>query len=267
MDIEQYIASGILETYVLGELPEDERREVEQMAGQYPEVHQEIGRIEETLKALAFKAAIVPSPNVKDQLMQRIEGTADAQREEKVTPIMREAKASWMKYALAACVALLLFTTFTTLYFWNQWQDAEQQVDQLVAQNQVIAEERTQVTSQYEEALQSLRIVNDTAFTKVNMQGLDISPNAYAVVFWNNNSEDVYLNPIGLPAPATDKQYQLWAIVNGQPVSAGVFDIQEGIDLIKMQNIQGASAFAITLEPQGGSESPTLEAMYVMGNV
>lgn len=72
----------------------------------------------------------------------------------------------------------------------------EQQLDALVAQNQVMAEQYNQVSSQYEQALENLQIA-----------------------------------------------------------------------LIKMQNIQGASAFAITLEPQGGSENPTLEAMYVMGNV
>ena len=271
MDIEQYIASGILETYVLGELAEEERREVEQIAAEYLEVQREIRRIEETLEALVFKAAIQPAPNVKGQLMRRIGDTSAEQEkvERKTEPLIREhpATTSWMKYAMAACVALLLFTSFTSLYFWNQWKNAEQQLDELVAQNQVIAEQYNQVNNQYEQALESLQIANDTAFTKVNMQGLDIAPNAYAVVYWNTNSEEVYLNPAGLPQPITDKQYQLWAIVNGQPVDAGVFEVQEGNALIKMQNIQGASAFAITLEPQGGSESPTLDAMYVMGQV
>ena len=60
-------------------------------------------------------------------------------------------------------------------------------------------------------------------------------------------------------------QYQLWGIVEGQPVSVGVFDLDQ--NLREMLNIANASAFAITLEPTGGSETPTLDKMYVIGNV
>lgn len=276
MDIEQYIASGILETYVMGELPEGESRKVEEMAAQYPEVQRELRFIEATLEGLAFKSAIKPASHVKEQLMSQIEGTSVATTttepkkvERHTEPIIRQhpATAAWMKYAMAACVALLLFTSFTSIYFWNQWKSTEQELGQIIAQNQVIAEQFNQVNNQYNQAIQSLAIANDTAYAKVNMQGLEIAPNAYAVVYWNNTSENVYLNSSGLPPPATDKQYQLWAIVDGKPVDAGVFDITTGTSLTKMQNIRNASAFAVTLEPKGGSESPTLEAMYVMGNV
>jgi anti-sigma-K factor RskA len=34
-----------------------------------------------------------------------------------------------------------------------------------------------------------------------------------------------------------------------------------------MKNIPAAQAFAITLENRGGSVSPTMEAMFVMGKV
>ena len=281
MDTEQYIASGILETYVMGGLPERESREVEEVAAQYPEVQREIRLIEATLESFAFKTAIKPPSHIKGRLMSKIEGTSSSAApagamsaapkkvEKNTEPIVREhpAAASWMKYAMAACVTLLLFTSFTSLYFWNQWKNTEQELGQVIAQNQVIAGQFNQVNNQYNQALQSLEIASDTAFAKVNMQGLEIAPNAYAVVYWNDNSENVYLSSSGLPPPATGQQYQLWAIVDGKPVDAGVFDVTLETALTKMQNIRNASAFAVTLEPKGGSESPTLEAMYVMGNV
>ncbi len=64
-----------------------------------------------------------------------------------------------------------------------------------------------------------------------------------------------------------DKQYQLWAIVNGKPVDAGTFDMGEGVSFVKLKTIPKAEAFAITLEKRGGSETPTMNAMFVMGNV
>ena len=54
----------------------------------------------------------------------------------------------------------------------------------------------------------------------------------------------------------TGKQYQLWAIVDGKPVDAGV--INNCIGLCKMKKIDHAEAFAITLEKEGGSPTPTL---------
>ncbi len=58
---------------------------------------------------------------------------------------------------------------------------------------------------------------------------------------------------------------QLWAIVEGKPVDAGMIDACSG--LCKMKNISNASAFAITLEKRGGSPTPNLEQLQVIGNV
>ena len=61
------------------------------------------------------------------------------------------------------------------------------------------------------------------------------------------------------------KQYQLWAIVDGKPVDAGL--ITDCIGLCKMKRIDRAQAFAITLEKAGGSPTPTLTEMYVFGKI
>ncbi len=86
-------------------------------------------------------------------------------------------------------------------------------------------------------------------------------PNSAATVYWDTKSKDVYLLVNNMPAPPTDLQYQLWAIVDGTPVDAGVFDMKDGI--IKMKNIQRAQAFAISLEKKGGSIAPTV--IYMLG--
>ena len=73
-----------------------------------------------------------------------------------------------------------------------------------------------------------------------------------------------------LPSPAADKQYQLWAIVDGAPVDMGVFDLASAETDTTFQNvpfIENPQAFAVTLEPKGGSTNPTLDQMYVVGNV
>ena len=106
----------------------------------------------------------------------------------------------------------------------------------------------------------------DRESKNVLLEGLPISPESKAAVVWNPKTTEVLLAAHDLPTPATGFQYQLWAIVDGQPVSAGVFD--HDIDNQFLLAVSGnAAAFAITLEKEGGVESPTLEQMYVVGNV
>jgi anti-sigma-K factor RskA len=65
-----------------------------------------------------------------------------------------------------------------------------------------------------------------------------------------------------------DHQYQLWALVDGKPVDLGVFDMRDGeVGLKNMKPIGVAQTFAVTLEPRGGSVSPTLEKLMVIGNI
>ncbi len=65
---------------------------------------------------------------------------------------------------------------------------------------------------------------------------------------------------------AQENQYQLWAIVDGKPVDAGVFDSTTA-GLLKMKALAGAAAFAVTIEPRGGKATPSLETLQVIGNV
>ena len=60
----------------------------------------------------------------------------------------------------------------------------------------------------------------------------------------------------------------MWTIVDGKPVDMGMIDAEFSNRLLPMKaSSPNAVAFAITLEKEGGSPSPTMEEMYVMGKV
>lgn len=103
----------------------------------------------------------------------------------------------------------------------------------------------------------------------VQMKATPLGGDAYAVVYWNNVKKTTYLDLGKLPQPAADKQFQLWAIVNGKPTDMGIFEVAPADSLIKIdgQFIENPQAFAVTLEPKGGSQSPSLDQMWVVGNV
>jgi anti-sigma-K factor RskA len=89
-----------------------------------------------------------------------------------------------------------------------------------------------------------------------------------AAVHWNTETDEVYFDASQLPASPASKQYQLWAIVAGKPVNAGVIDLSAAREVFqKMKSVKGAQAFAVTIEKAGGSPAPTLDTMCLLGKV
>ena len=118
---------------------------------------------------------------------------------------------------------------------------------------------------------EDMRILQQNPNIKMaSMKGLDVSPKSFATVYWDTTSKDVYLLINNLPRPASDKQYQLWSILDGKPVDGGMIDndyfLHQNKLLIRMKNAQGAQSFAITLEKKGGNPTPE-GVMYVLGNL
>src|SRR5918998_284944 len=70
----------------------------------------------------------------------------------------------------------------------------------------------------------------------------------------------------GMEDPPSDRTYQLWLFEEGSPVSAGTFDPSEGVAIVRTsrssESIEGA---AVTVEPRGGSRSPTTQPVMQSG--
>ena len=86
-------------------------------------------------------------------------------------------------------------------------------------------------------------------------------PAARAKVFWSERAKRGVLLGGNLAALPADRQYQLWVFDKGQPVDAGVFDVDaEGRALFESKDLSAiarAENFAVTVEPRGGVPKPT----------
>ena len=261
MNIPEYIASGILEAYALGEATATERESVERAIASYPEIRDELRKVELTLEKVAFAAAITPSTHVKEKIMAKISvGRPDAK-----TVSFTLDKPVW-KYAAAASIAIALVSSSLAFYYRQQWKETTVALAQFRSENQRMAEDYNVVNQKLDKIQSDLSIVENASFTKVVMKGTANDKNAQASIYWNPATEEVYLSIQQLRSLSKENQFQLWAIVDGKPVDAGVFDLNFA-GLQKMKNIHGAAAFAVTIEPRGGKESPTLETMQVLGSV
>ena len=250
MNTQEYISSGIIESYVLGLASDEERREFEKTCEQYPEVLAARTAFELALEKQAMENAIAPPADLKNKIIDKI-GAAGKVVSMQSAPVR---KINWLKYTAAASVILLAGSLYYNISLYNKNKNLRVSYDKTVAR-----------LSDMEKDIQILQ--QNPNVKMASMKGMAISPASYATVYWDTTSHDVYLLTNNLPIPASDKQYQLWALLNGKPVDLGVFDIKKERLLIQAKNTQGAEAFAITLENKGGSPTPCMEKIYVMGKL
>jgi anti-sigma-K factor RskA len=264
VNIHEYISSGILEAYALGELTEQERGEVENHLASHPELRTELDQIEAVQEKLLQRTAIQPRDTVKAQLFARIDGQAPAG---KVVSMPSSEPTIW-KFAAAASIAVALVSSYLAYNYYDKWKDSQGELTELIAQNQRVANDYNQVNQRLDKIESDINIIHDPAFKRVALKGTPNAPTSLAYVYWNADTREVYLSLQEMKDLAQENQYQLWAIIDGKPVDAGVFDGGKGGGMLKMKEIgTGATLFAVTVEPRGGKPAPTLETMQVAGPV
>ena len=278
MDIRGFITSGILELYVNGLASPEEVKEVEDLAAQHPEIQQEIDAIREVMEQYVLSHQVQPPAGLKAKVMQLTSGAAP--QPAKAMPSQAQTPARPMDDNLktrnnnsstvaAWLLALGMFVAGAAAWlFFDQNKKIQQELDLTQAefsQFKTDCEERQKRNETLNEQFIAIR---HQATRPVQMKGTKLAEDAVAVVYWNNVRRTSYLDVVNLPVPPAGKQYQLWAIVDGKPADMGVFEVKiDSNDLQSVPFVEKAQAFAVTLEPEGGSANPTLDQMYVVGNV
>lgn len=271
MDVKKYIESGILEEYNLGTLGDQERREVECMSKIYPEIREALNAIEKDLEVFASAYAKKPPSGTRDRIMEAVRREVQEDREEKVISIQnakeeqdtkktRSSSLTWL-----AAAAILGFAFALWQFYENQNKAVEIAALQL---------EKSEIQSQYQSLEMQMAKLNqgmeemyDPMLEKVVMKPVMDGVKSKVSVFWNRKNGEVKLDPSTLPELAENEQYQLWVIRDGQPVDMGILPKDQEGALIASKKTMNGEAFALTIEPLGGREQPTMEKMVVMAPV
>lgn len=255
----------MIESYVLGIADQQEVAELEQLRQLHPEINAAIADFEQSLEEAAAAHAVPVPDDVKQALFARLQQETSA-TDGAAVPLQTKAAApvrSMARFVAAASIILLVASAALNIYFYNKYTEAEQKSATLAAERNTLYANRDVYQTKMTEMENEMRLMSDTAMLKIPLAGVKGKESNAAVVFWSKNTKDVYVAPSLLSPPPPGMQYQLWALVDGQPVDAGV--IGDCKMLCKVKNINAAQAFAITLEKQGGSPSPNLEQLFVMG--
>lgn len=261
MDIEKYIASGILELYVAGVLSEEENSEVHANAQKYPEIMAEIVAIESAILEVTAKTSPGLGTNsfyyIKDRLGKLI--TLEPTTTTKRTP--------WFGY-VGWAAAVLFAAGIVWIYFENDKLKTE--IEIVNEDRQTLEEQILEARDQMADSESLLNEIRDKNVTVVALGGQTVAPESYAKAYWNKEAQKVYIDAQGLPEPPPGYTYQVWSLKLNPltPTSVGLLDFASNDNrLFELPNPNESEAFGITLEPEGGSETPTLEQLYTLGAV
>jgi hypothetical protein len=270
-DIKAYIESGILELYVLGDITPEEKLQVEEMALKHPAIKAELDEIERSMELYAEGNSIEPPAHLRNRVLNSVltnfadDRNFDTKKGNAVPDniVMLSAQRSYnfYKYAFAACLALLLASSIALIGLYNQLRQSNNQLAVLQTDKQHFANRVNLMDHE-------LSVFRNPSFKFMKLKGTVRAPSAVLMVAWNPVNKKVMIDMGDMKMPANDKdhQYQLWALVGKKPVDLGVFDMKsDSTDMKEMKSIASANAFAVTLEPRGGSATPTMDQMMVIG--
>lgn len=282
LNISDYIATGILESYVLGLLNPVEVQEVEQYAALYPEIRAEIEQIEQTLFQYAQGFELTPPPALKHQIWETLNAlpAASTNDEKKLTaeipqpiptPIVVVRRITPVRYwAMVAVILCLIISIFFNVVLYQLWVKA---VDKYLAVSKVeivLNKALVKTQNQTDRLTQELQLSKNETFKRVGLYGQGLHLASKVTLYWNEQTQEVLLATASLQLPDAprSKQYQLWAIVDNVPQDMGVLPNDTLLPaLITMKRTATAQAFAITLEKEGGNSTPDLNSLFVMGAV
>ena len=284
-ELEAELYSEKAALYALGMLSQHEARAFENhLAEGCSWCEDELRQYEDAASGLALDVPPTsPSPYLRDLLIARIDRESresesvagdqpkrfnDSTVIQQQRPTGRRSFQAILPWAVAALVALAAFVSLLML------RTATQEADELRAR---LAETRKRTDQLQGEAarqlarVQELAQINEVLSNPDNLQiilvGQAPAPNASANVYWDLDKGRWVVTANLPPAPA-GKVYQLWFVTSDAKISAGlikpdetghgflVTDVPRGVGQI--------AAAAITQEPEGGSEQPTLP-IYAVG--
>ena len=260
MDVEKYIASGILEQYVAGTLSEEENLEVQHYAIEYPEIQQEIEVIE--MAVLEMTKAVSPGlppksfDAIKNQLNEVIPFEPDIKRK----------STFWTNY-LGWAASLVFAVGLLWMYLEND--KLRSAIDTVTENNISLEEQILDFRNEMTDTETLLKQLRDQNVTVVALGGQTVAPEAHAKAYWNKSAKKVFIDAQGLPKPPPGYDYQVWSLKLDPltPTSIGLLEDFALSDkkVFELENLNESEAFGITLEPEGGSDTPTLEQLYTLG--
>jgi anti-sigma-K factor RskA len=231
MNDDPHLWSGL---YAVDALEGDELARFEAHLATCPECQAEIDGFHETTAALASSVTAVPPSAARDAVL------AEVARTRQVPPVIDEVAAHRTRRRWGAVVAIAAAVVVIAAI-----------AGVLVRNASTHARETDQIAA----------VVSRSDAQTVKLSGED--PASVKLV-WSPSAGEAVLLSDDLAPPPDGKTYELWALAGGTPTRAALFrpDDDGTLRAHFPADMHGVDAVGVTVEPSGGSATPTLPMIF-----
>jgi anti-sigma-K factor RskA len=195
-----------------------------------------------------------PSTQVRIRILAQLREEPPEPAAGKVIPFTSSQRSIWSSFgSLGAIAAAVLFLALlvSVVVLWRENRTMKTEMARLTAQNY-----------ETQKKLDFVKLIEKPGSKFTELTGMPIAAGAVAKLAYDQSGHAMVMTE-GLPAAPTGKEYQLWYIVGNKPPMRGkTFAVDsQGKSVMEDQlpaDAMRSAVFAVTLEPQGGSETPTM---------
>jgi anti-sigma-K factor RskA len=235
----------------LGALESPEREAVEAHARSCDQCSRELQRLNSDLAMLALTSEVhQPPERAKERLMNAI-----AREPKKITMPAGRRSHWWTLVPSALAIGLL----FLVAALWNQNHAMQHEIE-------AVKREAAMGHADAQHAAEVIKLLTARDAMHVTLVAANAKPQPQGKAIYSPKSGGLVFFATNFAAVPQNKAYELWLIPQqGAPIPAGTFKPDaSGSGMIMMPPMQKdmqPKAFAITIEPAGGSQTPTMPIM------
>ena len=172
LSIEEFLQTGLLEKYALGELTTNQKGLVEKYLERYPSLKDELGYMESSLENMARENAVSPPNLSAEQILERV-------RSEEKKMDINTGRINWPLYLAIGLAAGLCYS------IWSQWTTQDLLEEQQKEMALFAADcEKKQNRLQSEMAFYQHEQTQQVILSK--MEG---GPECHTVIYWNEEGQ------------------------------------------------------------------------------
>lgn len=247
--------SGLLELYVLGDLSVHDQAEVEAALQRYPELKKDLREIEQTFELYARNYSVEPPASVLDALLAQTRNTRPASP----APAQAPASRSNLRPITGVLGLAFLLAAIGALYLWQQNSELRTTAERIEAECETVRQQQRQQIALYQAA-------GAAGSRSLAFNATEKYPDTRLSFSTNDAEERNFIKVESLPELADDQSFQLWSLGSADaPVPLDVF--QGDTLILPVEYVSNSAAYAITIEPRGGSQAPNLDNLIAVVEV
>ncbi|GAC1494016.1 MAG: hypothetical protein NVS1B13_24520 [Flavisolibacter sp.] len=259
MNLEEYISSGIVESYVMGFASDTEMKEFEKMSQDHSAVLAARTKFELELQFEMMQGSVTPPEEVKRKIFMEI-GSAKEFLNEGQTKIPAPSQKIYVwKWVAAASFILFLITLLFAISTITRYKTLE-------AANLALHKEFG--SSNKPDPILAIKPFAEKSSVKWTALMDKANPaHCMAHLYWDSTTKETYLLIGNISRNNPNAEFHLRAMRDSISSDLGKFDASNEGEILKMKSLKDAKVFVITIQQKTKYHKPVMEEVVAEGNL